>query len=1062
MDGVGKPLGVPHARPSARPKAWQQLWLDKQREVMLKRLQGHVMDIADRLVREGDMDPSLDEAYQFIVSQDTVPVEKVRCLLDFLRKKPPETFDHFQAALCEFGCEDLAVRLSDSEGREPEPAEGECDSLSAFERLSLSFPASVEKARNLLKTSYVKAAEKVHVLEGLSRSREGCLKDLDDIFVNIGLVSSDDVEKLCSEWTGKDGGVEEVMANALVARQVSLCDLWQAGERSKKEPDSVIALGTAGSGKTLAFTMKASYEWCGGKFWEQMALLRTIRCRDKSVWRAGTVSELFKLRELGLSAVEEKEVEAFIVAQPAQVALVCDGLDEGSVDKDSFLWRVLCGECLPGFRIVVTSRPCAAVTDLSQDGAIDRHLQLFGFNNESVHAFIIKYLGAGKGKKMLEQLAESLSILSLMHTPFFALLICEQFKDEGQLPRRRSDIFNRVTLRLVQRFAKQQRFKATFKSVEKAPGQLLDKVLEVGKVAFDRLKQKDLSYFELEDGDLSEEAIRLGFLEHVQAMSLSEEDQYGFRHLTVQEYLAALYASKRVLKKEGDVARLAEELGCGKEAGHLNTFWVFVAGLVDNSLREELFCAIAETDMQTVARSMDASERIAGVDSAVESTVGTYGERRNVAPGETGISRQTDQKSANDQLDLYRYLLLLHCFAEGVAGSSGKPSACVKYVLKRHGVNGTKFVSPSRSDWSVVSKVMEYHGDSVECANIHSFYFGDDGLQLLLPGLLSCTHLQVLCLAGNELSFAHMGTVGDVLSRNCQSLEKVNLCENPAVGDEGLRRVGEGLLRLQRLKKLRLGNLSLTHHSSRLLANVISRQPALQKVAAYENNIGDIGFVAIGRALQRCQSLVVLGLRNTGLTCSSMRLLASVLAKLPSLYALDLRGIQMKANGFEQLAPGLQQCSRLERLLLDNCGLTDHGQVVPWLTLVLLSLPKLKKFSLSGNQIGDSGLRLLAVGLEESHQLINLWLDNIGMTSPDSMSTIIRLLKRLDKLQSLHLDDNPFTRSSKDMKLYTVVKGHPSLRLLWASRSTLSPDAVSRLRSCVNDSTCVLNQFEAW
>ena len=319
MDGVGKPSGVPYARSPTRPKAWQQLWLDKQREAMVKRLQGHIMEIVDRLVQEGDMDPSLDEAYQLIASQHTVPVEKVRCLLDFLRRKPPEAFDHFQAALFEFGCEDLAASYSDAAAMDSP----ESDSLAAFELLSLSFPESVERARKLLKASYVKAAEKVHVLEGISRSREGSSKDLDDIFVNIGLVPSDDVEKLSSERTGKDGGVEEVLANALVARQVSLCDLWQAREEGEKEPDSVVALGTAGSGKTLAFTVKATYEWCGGRFWEQMALLRTIRCRDKSVWSAGTVSELFKLRRLGLSTAEEKDVEAFITEHPAQVALVC-------------------------------------------------------------------------------------------------------------------------------------------------------------------------------------------------------------------------------------------------------------------------------------------------------------------------------------------------------------------------------------------------------------------------------------------------------------------------------------------------------------------------------------------------------------------------------------------------------------------------------------------------------------------------------------------------------------------------------------------------------------------
>ena len=246
------------------------------------------------------------------------------------------------------------------------------------------------------------------------------------------------------------------------------------------------------------------------------------------MWRAGTVSELFRLRELGLSVEEEKEVEAFIVKHPRKVALVCDGLDEGSVDEDSFLWRVLTRECLPGLRVIVTSRPCAAVSNLSMAGAFDRHLQLFAFNAASVRTFVVKYLGEGEGEKMLLQLAKRPAMSSLMHTPFFALLICEQFKNAGQLPQRRSDIFSSVTLRVVQRYAKRQGLKSTFKCAEKAPGELFNKLLEVGKVAFDRLKRKDLSYFELEDEDLSSEAVELGFLEHVQSTSLSEEGPVRF------------------------------------------------------------------------------------------------------------------------------------------------------------------------------------------------------------------------------------------------------------------------------------------------------------------------------------------------------------------------------------------------------------------------------------------------------------------------------------------------------------------------------------------------------
>ena len=279
-NGSGKPFSVVESGPSSRPgKVWEQLWLDRHREAMVERLQGHVMSITDRLVGEGDMNPSLDEA-------------------------------------------------STSDASE---LEAELGSLPAFERISSGSPASVERAGQRLKISY----KEVPVFR---RTKGGSSKDL------------------CSEWTGKKGGVEEVLANAFVARQVNLCDLWQPEHGGKKAD----AVGTAGLGKMRSFTLKATHEWCRGGIWEGLALVRSIRCRDKSVWRIGTVSELFRLRELGLSAAEEREVEAFITDHSEQVALVCDGLDEGSVDKNSFLWRILCGECLPGLRLIVTAPPCSS------------------------------------------------------------------------------------------------------------------------------------------------------------------------------------------------------------------------------------------------------------------------------------------------------------------------------------------------------------------------------------------------------------------------------------------------------------------------------------------------------------------------------------------------------------------------------------------------------------------------------------------------------------------------------------------------------------------------------
>ena len=852
----------------------------------------------------------------------------------------------------------------------------------------------MREARECLQRSYLEAASEVHMLADVSRGDEEVFRHLEDVFVNIGLVSSNEVEKLCSDRTGTDGGVEEVLAQAMKVRQMTLYGLLEAQRESGRAPVRIVALGTAGSGKSFTFTMKAAYDWCRGILWEKIALLRTVRCRDKGVWHAKTISELFQLRQLGLTAAQEVEVEKFISHHPSHFALVCDGLDEGQVDESSFLWHVMNGTSLRGLRVIITSRPCSAVSDLSQSGAINRHVQLFGFSKENVREFVTKYLGRSQGAEILLQLTKQPSISSLMHTPLFALLVCEQFKEEGQIPQTRSGIFSSVTLRLVQRCARSKGLKAKFKRFDKAPQMLYKHVLELGKVAFDRLKRKDFSYFELEEEELPAEAVALGFLEHMHATMMSGEDQYGFRHLTMQEYLAALYACAEVLKKEGDVMKLVEQLGCGAESGHLNTFWVFVAGLLEIHLREELLCSIAKTDIQTVIRSMQAMQMVSDSSASKDSTSATNGE----AGG--GQGKATEGKHSNklqqegERLGIYRFLLLLQCFQEGAANGRFQ-SACVQYVLKQQGGDCRGYYGLTPSDLGVISTALECHCDIVEKVDMRWCRLGDDGLRQLLPGLLSCTRLKEFNLQWCHLSEHHMAHVGHVFANNRLSLERVDLSRNKGVGNEGFRRLAEGLHQVKDLQRLKLDSLGLTKASGPTLASIINHQPSVVECDIGGNRIGDSGFSTVAPALQKCQHLEKVDLGHIGLTCGSntMLVLSSLLASQLWLRYLNLGGNRILDEGFMHLAPGLQQCCHLRSLRLSSCGLTSDGPSVALMTLVLLSLPHLAEFSVACNRIDDAGLDQLSIALAECSQLTYLSLSDIGMTSSQSMSTVSGLLQ---------------------------------------------------------------------
>ena len=1026
-DGAKKSSGVPAVGLPTRPKAWQQLWLDKHREAMVGRLQGVVMSIADRLVQERHMDPVLDETYQFIHSVHTLPVEKVRSLLDWLRCRSAEAFEHFQSALVEKGCGDLAAKENDI--RELEAAFA---ALPLFERctMELGVPVSVEVARRLLQKEYTLAASAIYLLADVCRSKDGSRRNLDEVAINIGLVSTNTVEQLCAEWTGQDLGVDKVLCEALQENKVTLGDLIGSKvECALRAPVRVLAVGAAGSGKSFVFTLKATHDWCEGQLWQQIALLRTVRCRDKSVWRARTISELFRLEELGLTTKEETGVRDFIAKRPESVILVCDGLDEGCIDKDSFLWRVLTGSSLCGLCVIITSRPCSAASDLSQSGAIHRHVQMFGFTEKNVSEFAVKYLGKCEGREMIRQMSRQPWVKPLTHTPFFALLICEQFKEEGQIPSRRSDVFGSVTLRVVQRCAKRRGLKASFKRLDKAPKMLYEQVLEVAKVAFERLKRKDLSYFELDDEELSEEAVQLGFLEHTQASSLYEADQYGFRHLTVQEYLAALYASTEVLKTADDVARLVKEVGCGEKAGHLNTFWVFVSGLLPSTLRENLLCSISKPGDKRRLNSTGST----GTDRQPAYLV-TSAREGGVSPHAKEVAGED-----GDKLDKYRFLLLLHCFQEVKSDSCVESSECVLNVLRKHGMDcrGLHDLLYSDVTISVIVRIIELHKDILEKFDIGFCHLEENSLSLLLSGLRGCSRLREIDLCGNLLHQQHLAAISEVLADSRQTLEVVDL--GAVVHLEHNGSVAVALTRLKCLKRLRLSNAG-THTSGRAVAQIVEHQPSLVE-CCLRGHINDTEFaVYMAPALQKCKHIEKLHLTKAGLTSNTacMAALALVLVSFNRLTELTIDRSPIKDEGFLHIASAVLRCTHLRCLRLKDCFIQGKGATLPLLVLILLGLPHLETFSVGGNPIGDAGFAQISIGIEECSQLTSLDLRAIKVTSTRTALIICRMLRRFDHLKELFLGGNVFTSETDFIKLRKVAEKHRSLKYVFLPGTSMN------------------------
>ena len=829
---------------SSTPDLWMLKWLQIRHQSLLDGMQNVVPKILDYLVDKGKIDPLRSEVYQEIMLDTTVPLQKARKLLAWLATQPADVFWSFQHAIRQDRLQTEAVHRLAVSDKEMRDLMERVKNMSLPERLDLMSCRGVLKAREQLQKTY-RSRDELLMSAGLAK---GKTMTMDKILVNVCLLSSEEAKKAFEKpsfSSHQDRERCEYLFSKVLQGQPSLLSLeevFKAKQQGEKDPIKVMASGGAGCGKSVCFTRKAPYDWATGELWEQFALLFCLELRDKSVWQAKTLPDLLKLAQLNLNAKEQDEVVEFITSHPDKVVIVCDDLDEGSVDefKGSLMWSLLQGKCVgipSSLRLVVTTRPCSAASDIMQTTSY-QGVEVVGFTKEDVAAFARKYLGQEIGGKLVSLLDKQPSIVTMMHAPLFCLLVCDLFQEEQELPSRRTEIFQKIVVALLHRYAQTRDVKVPFQDWTDAPPSLKELVIGLGKVAFQGLQEKQLYFTDVEliKAGMPLEALELGLLVKSESTNFWKRDEYTFSHLTVQEFLAALYVSSKALQTDADMAKLLKRASFGN--GHLTTFWIFLAGLLEGSLVEALL-AQALSDMRG--------------------------------------------RSRNFLRSWYHCLQLYRCYAESIFAQCGTPSPTVNKLLNEYQVDFL-WASLSVSDYAAIGTVLQSHPETerLHTVDFAECYMHDAGLAQLLPGLPRCKSIKSFNMQYNDLSSQHMSAVSGVLANNASTLEVVDLSRN-RFGDDGLEKLFEGLKHCRNLQELWLRDIGLTSRSASTLSDVLSSLPSLEKISVSENDLGDNGRAQLAHGLQFCTRLKELYIRSTALSSESVPILHRFLLSLPSL-----------------------------------------------------------------------------------------------------------------------------------------------------------------------------------
>lgn len=79
---------------------------------------------------------------------------------------------------------------------------------------------------------------------------------------------------------------------------------------------------------------------------------------------------------------------------------------------------------------------------------------------------------------LLAELKKQLSITALLHIPFYSVLACEQFKQKQSFPNRKTEIFKKLVVCLMQRYASQHRCLQHSQSCPQRPSKALSTALQ--------------------------------------------------------------------------------------------------------------------------------------------------------------------------------------------------------------------------------------------------------------------------------------------------------------------------------------------------------------------------------------------------------------------------------------------------------------------------------------------------------------------------------------------------------------------------------------------------------
>ncbi|XP_071028976.1 NLR family CARD domain-containing protein 3-like [Oncorhynchus clarkii lewisi] len=625
-------------------------------------------------------------------------------------------------------------------------------------------------------------------------------------------------------------------------------DVFKPLTGQEKRIRTVLTKGVAGIGKTVS-VQKFILDWAEGKANQDVQFVFSIPFRELNLMKGeNTFIEL-----LNHFSMETKQ-SGISIYNKYKVLLIFDGLDEcrlpldfqknkicwdvtESTSVDVLLTNLIKGNLLPSALLWITTRPAAA--NKIPSGCVDQVTEVRGFNDPQKEEYFRKrFSDEDLASRIISHIKTSRSLHIMCHIPVFCWISATVL--EHMLKHKREEMPKTLTemyTHLVEFHTKQKNEKYLGKE-ETGPHWNKESILSLGKLAFQQLVNGNLIFYEedlKESGiDVIEASVYSGLCTQLfkEECGLFQDKVYCFVHLSIQEFLAAVYVFLSFInnnenlmaepqtrssifaslfrdKPEVTFYKSAVDKALQSETGNLDLFLRFLLGLSLESNQKHL------RGLLTTTRSSSQSH---------EETVKYIKEkiRENPSPE--------------------RCINLFHCLNELNDHSLVEE---IQSYLSSGSLSGAK-LSPAQ--WSALVFVLLTSEKELDVFDLKKYSRSEEGLLRLLPVVKAS---RAALLSGCGVTEEGCASLVSALKSNPSHLRELDLSNND-LKDSGVKLLSAGLGNPHcKLETLRLSHCLVTEEGCASLASALRSNPShLRELDLSYNHPGDSGVRLLSAGLQ--------------------------------------------------------------------------------------------------------------------------------------------------------------------------------------------------------------------